>query len=94
MSKIYAVYNDNIILNVVLGNSKESVEESTGMKAILCDDAVPWINWTLEEEGWRKPSPYLSWIWSGTEWIPPVSMPETGAWTWDEPSLSWIETVL
>jgi hypothetical protein len=90
----YAVYNDRIIINVVIGENKEIVEEATGMKAILTNNGQPWMGWQLYEDNtWRPPQPYPSWIWNGLEWAAPISMPTEGLWSWDEDSTTWIEVV-
>jgi hypothetical protein len=86
----YAISDGSRIANVIVADSKEIAEEATGMTAIETS-GEPWIDWTLESEGWRIPSPFPSWIWSDTEWVSPVPQPsEPGyIYTWNENSLSW-----
>jgi len=40
-----------------------------------------------------KTQPFPSWTWNAQSevWEPPVPMPETGEWAWDEGTQSWIE---
>lgn len=90
----FAIYEDSIILNVIIADSKEIAEEITGLNAIETEGS-PWISWTLEEEGWRSPQPYLSWSWNNNEWTPPVPMPEDdNFWIWNEELQSWEEFVI
>jgi hypothetical protein len=88
----FAISDGSKIVNVIVADSKEVAEEVTGMEAIETS-GEPWIYWTLEEEGWRKPSPYPSWIWNNEEWESPTPMPpKEGFWySWNEGSLSWDE---
>ena len=39
------------------------------------------------------PKPYSSWILNEEElnWVAPISRPDSGLWSWDEPTLSWVE---
>jgi hypothetical protein len=40
------------------------------------------------------PQPYPSWIRSGSFWNPPTPMPTEGRWSWNEASLSWVESTI
>jgi len=41
------------------------------------------------------PQPYLSWsLDDNFDWQPPTPMPTEGFWTWDEASLSWVESTI
>lgn len=86
----YAISNGSKIINVIVADSQEIAEEATGMTAIETS-GEPWIDWTLESEGWRRPSPYPSWIWNGTDWEAPVAQPTAVGYfyTWNESTLSW-----
>lgn len=86
----YAISNGSKIVNVIVADSQEIAEEATGMTAIETS-GEPWIDWTLEVEGWRMPSPFASWVWSGTEWESPVPQPTQPGYfyTWNEDTLSW-----
>jgi hypothetical protein len=40
-----------------------------------------------------EPQPYPSWSLDGNfDWQPPTPRPQEGFWSWDEETLSWIET--
>jgi len=48
----------------------------------------------MEEEGWRSPSPFQSWIFNtqSREWEAPIPMPSgDGLWVWNEETMSWEE---
>jgi len=47
-----------------------------------------------DEDIFVTPQPYPSWIRSGSFWNPPTPMPTEGFWTWDESSLSWVESTI
>lgn len=39
-----------------------------------------------------SPQPYPSWTLDANyDWQPPTPMPSQGRWSWDEPTLSWVE---
>lgn len=86
----YAISDGSKIINVIVAESKEVAEQATGMVAIETS-GEPWIDWTLEVEGWRRPSPFPSWNWDGTEWQPPIPMPTLGGYTytWNENAADW-----
>jgi hypothetical protein len=46
------------------------------------------------EDIFVTPQPYPSWIRSGSFWNPPTPMPTEGFWSWDEASLSWVESTI
>lgn len=76
----YAISNGSKIVNVVLADSKEVAEQATQMEAFETF-GEPWIDWTLEPEGWRPPPPFPSWTWddSAGNYEPPVPQPEEEA---------------
>jgi hypothetical protein len=47
-----------------------------------------------DEDIFIAPQPYSSWIRSGSFWNPPTPMPTEGFWTWNEASLSWVESTI
>jgi hypothetical protein len=47
-----------------------------------------------DEDIFVTPQPYLSWIREGSFWNPPTPMPTEGFWSWDEASLSWVESTI
>ena len=86
----YAIIENKKVINVIVAEDKESAEEVSGLSAIETD-GEPWIDWTLEADGWRSPSPYPSWIWHNNQWNAPIEKPNTPGviFYWDEQSLSW-----
>jgi hypothetical protein len=42
---------------------------------------------------WLAPKPFESWTLDSDnlEWIAPVAKPDSGYWSWDEDSTSWVE---
>ena len=48
------------------------------------------VGWTVEVEGLRSPSPFPSWVWSGSEWEAPTPKPD-GDHYWDEAAGLWVE---
>lgn len=52
----FAIYKDNVILNVIVADSKQIAEEVTGASAIETD-GNPWIDWTLIDGVWTAPLP-------------------------------------
>lgn len=86
----FAISDGSKIVNVIVAESKEVAEKVSGMSAIEIENDEPWLEWTIEEEGWRTPKPYPSWSWSGSEWIPPVDKPEgAGMYEWNEELQEW-----
>jgi hypothetical protein len=47
-----------------------------------------------DEDIFVTPQPYPSWSRSGSFWNPPTLMPTEGEWSWDEASLSWVESTI
>jgi hypothetical protein len=47
-----------------------------------------------DEDIFVTPQPYPSWSRSGSFWNPPTPRPEGMNWTWDEASLSWVESTI
>jgi hypothetical protein len=46
------------------------------------------------EDIFVTPQPYPSWSRSGSFWNPPTPMPTEGRWSWNETSLSWVESTI
>lgn len=84
----FAIHDGYTVVNVVVADSAEIAEVVTGLHAFETD-GVPWLGWTLESEGWRRPAPFPSWTWDGSDYVAPVSDPGDGSY-WDEGSLSWV----
>lgn len=89
----YAVHNGSTILNVIVAETLEIAESLTGLNAVLSVEGNPWIGWTLQDDGWRPPSPFPSWSWNGQEWEPPVPHPgnndDSVVWVWNEDKQDW-----
>jgi hypothetical protein len=47
-----------------------------------------------DEDIFVTPQPYPSWSRSGSFWNPPTPRPEGMNWSWDEASLSWVESTI
>ncbi len=47
-----------------------------------------------DEDIFVTPQPYPSWSRSGSFWNPPTPRPEGMKWSWDEASLSWVESTI
>ena len=51
------------------------------------------LGYTYDQDAFYSPQPYPSWTLSADFlWEAPIPQPE-GMYTWDEPTLSWIENV-
>lgn len=92
----YAVHDGATVVNVVVAGSQEVAEETTGLFAIEVVDGTPWIEWTLEADGWRPPPPYPSWPWDDhlRAYVPPLAEPEPleegGMHVWNESENTWV----
>lgn len=50
------------------------------------------FNYDADADVFIAPQPYPSWsLDQNFDWQPPTPMPTEGFWSWDEPSLSWVE---
>jgi len=54
MMSNFAIYQDNVIVNVIVADSKEIAEQVTGMNAIETNGS-PWIGWTKQGDTWVAP---------------------------------------
>ena len=93
----YAISNGSTIINVVVSDNIDEVVSFFSDYDVFETSGRPWIGWTLEEEGWREPSPYPSWLWSGNDWEAPIEKPENTEfyiWEWDEEILNWKELAI
>ena len=95
----FAVIENNNILNTIVADSKAIAEEITGKTCIeyTVEPAEP--GGTYVNSKFIKRQPYPSWVRDGeSDWKPPVDLPEIDPenpklYTWDEPTISWIEVV-
>lgn len=53
------------------------------------------IGMVFDGVGFAAPQPFPSWTLNPQSylWEPPIPMPESGLWFWDENAASWVETV-
>lgn len=93
----YAISDGYTVVNVIVAEDISVVENFFPDMEVFQTNGEPWIGWTLEEEGWRKPSPYPSWIWNGEDWEAPEPRPENTEfylWEWDEENLEWKQIMI
>jgi hypothetical protein len=77
----YAIYKNNIILNVIIADSKEIAESITDMKAVETDNKIG-IGWIFENNKWIEPTPAIE------ETIP--SYPQDGKiYIWNKETKQW-----
>ena len=89
----YAIYDNNVVKNVVIADSKEIAEEITGMNAIDSENRIS-VGWYLHDGEWIPPSPFPSWNWNGQGWIPPTPYPKDEKnYQWDEENSQWVEVI-
>lgn len=87
----YILHDGKTVINACVADNIDIVKQLTDLN-VMQSDGEPWIGWTLEEEGWRPPPPYPSWVWNSenSKWVAPVSYPTDGlTYLWDEDNLSW-----
>ena len=65
----------------------DHMEETTSL------EDPPGIGWSWSTtDGYRRPKPEPSWVWTGIIWEPPIPYPTDGkTYLWDEPNLRWDE---
>jgi len=94
---LYAVEKNNLIQNVIVGQSAESGEI---LSAMLPDSFIiqvtettgqPIIGGDFFEGVFRSQKPFDSWVWSSPEksWTSPVPRP-VGPYWWDESGVDWL----
>lgn len=89
----FALHDGNLVHDVIVADSLAHAQELTELN-VLETDGEPWVLWTMEEDGWRKPKPFNSWIWEGSDWFAPVPYPsDFKNYEWNEDSLSWDEII-
>lgn len=95
MERIFAAIDNGIIANTFIGDDEfvklVSSEHDTIIEVTHLNPQ-PGVNWTVEPDGYRPPSPYASWVWVDGSWTAPVPKPtDPGSWMWDEATESWVE---
>jgi hypothetical protein len=89
--KNYALLNENnLVTNISIADDSWDntgwVEYTNDNPASIGGDYV---------DGYFYPiQPYTSWTRNKGNWNPPTPMPTEGFWTWDESSLSWVESTI
>lgn len=100
MKKFAVMSDDNIVENVIIGNSLEEVSLLLGKTCIeYGDEDIVGIDYTYADGVFTAPKPYPSWVLENNKWIPPVACPKapegsTISYKWDEDSLSWIDVII
>lgn len=93
--KKFAVIENGIVINLIIADSKEVAEILTLKECIESNEENNLgvgSHWSNDYNRYIPPSPFLSWVFDGQNWIPPVQYPEDSKnYFWDEESISWIE---
>jgi hypothetical protein len=90
--KNYAVIENDIVINIVVGDNEWADAQTLTLVELTESDAV-FIGGKYLDGIFYKTKPYPSWVESGDGWIPPISKPrntENSSWMWNESTLSWI----
>ena len=92
MSKNVAVLNEhNQVLNIIIVNE----DYELNINEIFYTDTNPaYIAGDYFDNYFYPPQPYPSWTRDDGNWNPPTPKPEGMNWTWDEASLSWVESTI
>jgi hypothetical protein len=85
----FAVVKDNKVLNIIVCDSLDVAKNLTGLD-IVETTGEPWIDWTLIDGVWAPPTPFDSWVWSGTEWQSPIPKPGID-YEWSEDNMEWVK---
>lgn len=88
----FAIYENNVIENIILAESKTVAESVTNKKAIRSVNGKPGIGWKLEENEWRSEKTFDSWIWNSElqEWTAPIPKPDPNkSYVWNEEDVKW-----
>jgi hypothetical protein len=92
-----AIIENGTVVNTIVCESIELAESITGLTAVEYTVADPaGIGWTYNNttKKFRLPKPYASWIYNEEikQWEAPVEYPtDDKIYTWDEPTLLWVE---
>lgn len=95
--------SDNFVISVCLFESHDDQElintiknniEAVDVKS-CCEYGEAGVGSYFYNDEFYLPKTYASWIFDTNtlKWTPPVPVPDSGKWDWDEESLSWKETV-
>lgn len=89
---IFAVIENDVVVNVVVADSKEFAENLTGKQCVespvaAIGDVIDWDNFTFAPK-----KLHASWVFDedSHSWVAPVAYPEDDSfYEWDEDSVSW-----
>ena len=80
---------DGYVTQVIVGTAKWAIDNLGGEWHDSTEKIGIGSTWDADN-GFRPESPYLSWIWDGSEWQPPVPYPDDGnEYMWDEEAVMW-----
>jgi len=97
-NKKYAIVKDNKVVDCVLIHADDvesmlptAIEVNQADEAIEVIDELAWLGVGCVKDNniWRHPKAYDSWVWGSQDWEAPVPKPE-GEHIWNEIMLSWI----
>jgi hypothetical protein len=94
--KKFAIMNGDEVENIIIADSLEDAEAATGRECIEgSKNNRPGIGFTYNRTtGMFTPNqgPWDSWTWDEElrRFVPPVPLPESGEYSWNEETLSWI----
>jgi hypothetical protein len=109
MSHWAEIDENNIVLRVTVGDNNEPDEGyqwlldnlgGTWIKTsynhnIRKQYAGVGYTYDLVADVFIAPQPFFSWsLDENFDWQPPTPRPQEGLWTWDEPTLAWVEVEL
>ena len=86
-----AKVENNIVVDVIVGTSGWATQRLGGVWVDINEGEAS-VGYLVVDGGFREPSPFPSWTWDGTEYQPPVPMPEPVEgyyWSWDEDAQEW-----
>jgi hypothetical protein len=89
MSKNVAVLDGTQIIAINLHNNDYELQQNE----ILVTD-IAFVGGDYIDEYFYPPQPYPSWTRDEGNWQAPTPRPTEGFWSWDESSLSWVESTI
>jgi hypothetical protein len=96
----YAFIKNGNVTNVAVFDNPTQGDLNMFKEIFGLDDIIEANQYTSIGGTWDglyfwQPQPYLSWIKDEVNkvWMAPIAKPDSGLWSWDEPTLSWVELV-
>ena len=90
----FAVLNGNVVINVVVADSKENAELATSMICVEYDEKLPaGIGMIYDGTGFIARQPFESWKLNSKtyKWEAPIKKPTDGKiYDWDETAGQWV----